>query len=187
MANRFDIIASPILGLTTLERKPIGDSRGYLERVFCETELSDLIAGRRIVQMNRTLTKKVGVVRGMHYQRPPSAETKIVSCTRGEIFDVAIDLRKGSPTFLQWYGEVLSAENHRTLFIPEGFAHGYQTLSEDVELLYLHTAAHSSDHEEGLNALDPLVGIKWPREITDRSPRDANLQYLSDDFKGIEL
>ena len=119
------------------------------------------------MQINHTLTGRRGTVRGMHYQRPPHAETKFISCLRGEVFDVAVDLRHDSPTFLRWHAEVLSAENHRTLVVPEGFAHGFQTLAEDCELLYLHTAAFAADSEGALNANDPrpilddeFLGIK---------------------------
>ena len=133
MSTRFDILNTSIAGLHLVQRKPIGDSRGYLERLFCAEELYNLIPGKNIKQVNHTLTKNVGTVRGMHFQRPPYAETKLVSCLRGEVFDVAVDLRHDSPTFLHWYGERLSAENHKTLVIPEGFAHGFQTLTDDCE------------------------------------------------------
>jgi dTDP-4-dehydrorhamnose 3,5-epimerase len=110
-----------------IERHPVGDERGYLERLFCEDELAPLLEGRRIVQINRTYTAKAGTVRGMHFQYPPHAETKLVSCLRGEALDVAIDLRRNSTTLLSWHAERLSAANHRTFLIPEGFAHGLQT------------------------------------------------------------
>ena len=97
------------------------------------------------------MTASRGTVRGMHFQHPPHAETKFVSCLRGEVFDVAVDLRNGSPTFLHWHAEILSADNHRTLVIPEGFAHGFQTLSDDCEMLYFHTAAYNPEAEGGLN------------------------------------
>ncbi len=124
---RFEILETPIQGLKVLQRKPIGDSRGYLERMFCAEELESLIpASRGIAQVNHTLTVRRGTARGLHFQYPPYAETKFVNCLLGEVFDVAVDLRQGSPTFLQWYAEVLSAENHRTMVVPEGFAHGFQ-------------------------------------------------------------
>lgn len=185
MSKRFDILDLPIQGLRLLQRKPIGDDRGYLERMFCTEELKSLIPEKNIVQINRTLTVKRGTVRGMHFQHPPHAEIKFVSCLRGEVFDVAVDLRRGSPTFLHWHAEILSAGNHKTLVIPEGFAHGFQTLTKDCEMLYLHTAAYRSEAEGGLNARDPRLAIQWPLPIAEQSARDAGHPLISEDFDGV--
>ena len=165
MSSCFEILNTPLQRLKLIQRNPIGDHRGYLERMFCTEELQSLIPGRGIVQINHTLTARRGTVRGLHFQYPPHAETKIVSCLRGEVFDVAVDLRQGSPTFLHWHAEILSAANHKTLVIPEGFAHGFQTLTEDCELLYFHTAAYHPDAEGGLNAQDPRLDIRWPEAV----------------------
>ena len=150
MSSRFDIFDTPLKGLNLIQRKPIGDSRGYLERLFCAEELQALIPGKGIVQINRTITAKHCSVRGMHFQHPPHAETKFVSCLRGKVLDVAVDMRQGSPTFLHWHAEVLSASNHKTLMIPEGFAHGFQALCDDCELIYLHSRAYTPGAEAGL-------------------------------------
>ena len=174
MSARFDILDTPLAGLRILRRKLIGDSRGYLERLFCSEELQALAPGRHIVQINHTLTASRGTVRGMHFQRPPHAEIKFVSCLRGEVFDVAVDLRNNSPTFLRWHAEVLSADNHTTLVIPEGFAHGFQTLTDDCEMLYFHTAAYHASAEDGLNALDPGLAIEWPLDVDVLSDRDRS-------------
>jgi len=185
MTNRFDILTTPIAGLRVLQRKPIGDSRGCLERLFCAEELQAFIPGKHIVQINHTLTATCGTVRGLHFQHPPHAETKFVSCLRGEVFDVAVDLRHNSPTFLSWHAERLSDANHKTLIIPEGFAHGFQTLSDDCEMLYLHTVAYQPSAEGGLNVLDPKFAIQWPLPVAGLSPRDAAHQFLSDAFSGV--
>lgn len=185
--TRFDIHAMPISGLQLLQRKPIGDERGYLERLFCADELQRLMPGRHIVQINHTFTANRGTVRGMHFQHPPYAETKFVSCLRGEIFDVAVDIRHDSPTFLQWHAEILSAENHKTLVIPEGFAHGFQTLSDNCEMLYFHTAPYYAQAEDGLNAKDPKLAIKWPLDMTSLSERDSSHALLTSEFKGLLL
>jgi dTDP-4-dehydrorhamnose 3,5-epimerase len=185
--SRFQIEQTPIAGLQLVQRKPLGDERGYLERLFCNDELKTLFGTRNIVQINHTFTAKAGTVRGMHYQHPPHAEMKLVSCLRGEIFDVAVDLRPGSPTFLQWHAEILSQDNHRTLAIPEGFAHGFQTLRENCELLYLHTAAYQPDSEAGLDALDPRLAIEWPQQISERSMRDQQHPTINADFFGVPL
>jgi dTDP-4-dehydrorhamnose 3,5-epimerase len=123
----------------------------------------------------------------MHFQHPPHAETKFVCCLRGEVFDVAVDLRRGSPTFLLWYAEILSADNHKTLVIPEGFAHGFQTLTKDCEMLYFHTAAYQAGSEGGLNTQDPRLAIQWPLDITEQSARDMAHPMLEQDFKGVAI
>jgi len=183
--SRFEIEKTPIDGLHVIQRKPIGDERGYLERMFCGDELKPIIDKHNIMQINHTMTGKAGTIRGMHFQHPPHAEMKLVSCLRGEVFDVAVDLRKGSPTFLNWHAEVLTETNHKTFVIPEGFAHGFQTLTEDCELIYLHTAAYAPDAEVGLNALDPRLAIAWSMPITDRSVRDQHHVMLTSDFSGL--
>lgn len=185
MSTRFDLFATSIAGLQVLQRKPIGDTRGYLERLFCAEELQALIPGKHIAQINHTLTLACGTVRGMHFQHPPHAETKFVSCVRGEVFDVAVDLRHNSPTFLRWHAERLSAENHKTLVIPEGFAHGFQTLTGDCEMLYVHTAAYQASAEGGLNVQDPRLAIQWPLPVAGLSPRDAAHPFLDNDFIGV--
>lgn len=185
MTGRFDISPTRLAGLHTLSRKPRGDARGYFERMFCLDDLGALLAGRAIVQINHTLTVRRGTVRGMHFQRPPFAESKLVSCLRGEVFDVAVDLRRGSPTSLAWHGEVLSAANHKTLFIPEGFAHGFQTLTDDCELLYLHTAPYNAEAEGGVSALDPRLAIAWPLPPEGLSARDMQHPAVSNPFEGI--
>jgi len=124
-------------------------------------------------------------VRGLHFQHPPHAEDKLVSCLRGEVFDVAVDLRQGSATFLQWHAEILSADNARSLLIPQGFAHGFQTLTDDCELLYLHSRAYAAGAEGALNVRDPALAIRWPLAFTDISERDAQHPLLTREFTGF--
>jgi dTDP-4-dehydrorhamnose 3,5-epimerase len=187
MSTRFNILVTPIAGLHVLQRKPIGDSRGYLERLFCAEELQASIPGKHIAQINHTLTATCGTVRGLHFQHPPHAETKFVSCLRGEVFDVAVDLRHNSPTFLRWHAERLSPNNHKTLVIPEGFAHGFQTLTDDCEMLYLHTVAYQPGAEGGLNAQDLKLAIQWPLPVVGLSARDAAHPFLNNAFSGVVL
>jgi dTDP-4-dehydrorhamnose 3,5-epimerase len=187
MTSRFEIESTAIDGLRVLQRKILGDARGYLERMFCTQELEGALGGQGIAQVNHTKTTKAGTVRGLHFQYPPHAEIKFVSCLRGEVFDVAVDLRRDSNTFLQCHGEILSADNHRTLIIPEGFAHGFQTLTADCEMIYFHTAAYRPEAEGALNAADPRLAIPWPNAITERSPRDQSHPLLKEGFKGIAL
>ena len=179
MSSRFVIHTPQALAeLHVIERQAMGDSRGWLERMFCTSDLADLLGQRSIQQINLTHTAERATVRGMHFQHPPHAEMKLVSCLRGEVFDVAVDLRPDSPTRYQWHGEILSAENHKTFVIPEGFAHGFQTLMDDCEMLYYHTAAYDSAAEGGAHPLDPDLAIKWPLPIGTMSARDASHPYV---------
>lgn len=185
MSERFSLVDTPLPGLRLIQRNPVSDGRGFLDRLFGIDELEPLIPGRRIVQVNYTVTTRRGTVRGMHAQRPPDAETKFVACLRGEVFDAAVDIRRGSPTFLRWHAEIISAANHRTLLVPEGFAHGFQALTDDCALLYLHTAAYRPEAECCLNARDPRVGIRWPTAIAELSPRDAAHPLVTEAFEGM--
>lgn len=185
--SQFSIFDTPIAGLKVIERKPISDSRGSLARIFCADLLKSAGWKKPIAQINQTATKKKGTVRGMHFQNAPHTEMKLVSCLQGEIWDVAVDLRKNSPTFLNWHAEKLSSENCRSLLIPEGFAHGFQTLSDDCDLLYLHTAPYVREAESGIRPSDPYLVIPWPLEIFEISVKDADHPLLNDKFMGIEI
>lgn len=166
-------------------REAFQDERGAFQRLFCARELEALVGSRKIVQINRSLTRKVGAVRGMHYQKSPSAEMKIVRCLRGRVLDVAVDLREGSPTFLRWVAIELSPENGNAIVIPEFFAHGFQVLEPDSELLYLHTAFYDPASEGAVRFDDPKIGIAWPLPPIDLSARDTSHPLLADDFLGL--
>ena len=183
--HRFEFIKTQIEGLLLVRRKCIEDDRGFLSRLYCAEEFASAGVHKAILQINHTLTRRKGAVRGMHFQRPPYAETKFVSCLRGELLDVAVDLRKSSRTFLNWHAEILSAQNQCGMLIPEGFAHGFQTLTDDCEVVYLNTAAYRKAAEAALNPNDSRVAIKWPLEITDISDRDKSHPMLAEDFEGI--
>lgn len=178
--------STPIDGLNVIERERVGDSRGFLQRMFCQDSLGPFLQGKTVRQINRTLTRQKGTVRGLHFQNPPHAETKIVTCLKGQVWDVAVDLRRGSPTFLEHHAVLLTEDNHYSFLIPEGFAHGFQTLTSDCEMLYFHTADYNVEFEGALNAIDPSLSIPWPAPITERSDRDVNHPMVADDFQGIE-
>lgn len=184
---RFDFIPTPLAGLIAVQRKAIEDHRGFLSRFYCADEFREAGLDKPIAQINHTLTRSKGAVRGLHFQYPPFAESKLVSCLHGEIFDVAVDLRRGSPTFLHWHGALLSALNRQSLLIPEGFAHGFQTMTGDCELIYLHTASYRPEAEGALNVADPRLGIAWPLAIAEISERDRNHKFIEQDFNGIAL
>lgn len=183
--SRFSCKDTPLSKLKVIQRQPIEDARGFLSRFFCAQEFNELGFSKPINQINHTLTRQKGAVRGLHFQKSPYAEIKLVSCLQGEIFDVAVDLRKNSPTFLHWHGEILSENNQRSLLIPEGFAHGFQTLTDDCELIYLHSAPYAKEAEGALNVSDPKLGISWPLSITEISDRDRLHPLIELDFEGI--
>lgn len=185
MSARFDIRQTALPDVYVVQRQPQGDERGWFERMYSPVDLADVLGQRAILQVNRTLTRTKGTVRGMHYQVQPSAEAKIVSCLRGAIFDVAVDLRRGSPTFLRWHAEMLTAENNRSLFIPEGFAHGFQAAVDDCEVLYFHTAAYDPAAERGIHPLEASLAIAWPLPVEHLSERDATHPPLTPEFDGI--
>jgi dTDP-4-dehydrorhamnose 3,5-epimerase len=185
--SRFGLFRTPIAGLSRLVSRQLGDQRGHLSRVFCAEELTQVGWKGIVAQANLTYTRQKGTVRGLHFQYPPHAEVKMVRCLRGEIWDVAVDLRKDSPTFLKWHAEVLSPDNLSALLIPQGCAHGFQSLTDDVEMLYLHSAAHAPASEGGLSVNDPLLSIEWPLTIGEMSARDRSFPFLPHDFKGISL
>lgn len=179
------ILQTMLPGVLVAEAISISDERGAFTRLYCERELASIIGDRRIVQINHSLTSNAGAVRGMHYQHPPRAEMKLVRCLKGRVWDVAVDLRAGSPTFLRWHGEELTPGNARMMVVPEGCAHGFQVLEPDSELLYLHTAYYTPESEGGVSCNDPRLGITWPLPVADLSRRDNNHPPITADFSGI--
>ena len=183
--KRLEVDDTPIAGLKRVQRVRLADERGFLARLFCADELRDAGWDAPVAQINHTCTAQRGSIRGLHFQHPPKAEKKLVHCLRGEVWDVAVDLRRGSPTFLCWHAERLSAENGVALLIPEGFAHGFQTLDDDVEMLYVHSVAYSADEEGGVHPRDARLAIDWPMPIERLSPRDEAHSPLAADFTGL--
>lgn len=182
-----NLIETSIPGVRVIESSVFQDNRGTFSRLFCARELQAIVGQRMIVQINHSMTRCIGAVRGLHYQHPPHAEIKIVRCLKGRIFDVAVDLRQGSPTFLKWTGVELTPESRLAFVIPEGCAHGFQVLEECSELLYLHTAFYKPDVEGAVRFDDPQIGVDWPLAPADLSARDLGHPLLHEDFKGIAL
>lgn len=178
---------TPIAGLMLVETRPVGDARGNFSRLFCARELEPLHLPGPIAQANLSRTAEPGTVRGMHFQRPPKAEAKLIRCLRGRVLDVAVDLRKGSPTYLKWHAVELAPGNNLAFYLPRGFAHGFQTLEPDCEMLYLHTEFYSPEHEGGLRHDDPALGIAWPLPVVGLSGRDAAHPLLDTDFVPLEI
>lgn len=178
---------TPLAGAFVIELDPFVDERGLFSRTFCQKEFAEIGFEKQIVQINHSVTRQKGTIRGMHYQLPPASETKIVRCIQGKIFDVMVDIRAGSPTFMQWYGVELSKDNLRMAFIPEGFAHGFQSLTDNIELSYLSSAFYSSEYERGLRFDDPAPGIKWPLPVSLISPKDRGCRLVDGDFTGVQI
>lgn len=165
---------TPLSGCYVIDLEQIGDDRGFFARSWCSKEFEAVGLTSRICQANVSYNNARGTLRGLHYQLAPHAEAKLVRCTRGAIFDVAVDLRVESPTFRQWFGVELSSENWRMLYIPEGFGHGFQALENDTEIYYLVSEFYTPEAERGARYDDPAFGIEWPTEVTATSEKDAN-------------
>jgi dTDP-4-dehydrorhamnose 3,5-epimerase len=180
-----ELTALPLEGLFILHHRVREDERGRFARIFCQGSLERAGLAIDLRQINHSRTHQVGAVRGLHFQYPPFAETKIISCLRGAVWDVAVDLRWGSKTFLRWHAERLGADDGRALLLPPGFAHGFQVLEPDTELLYLHDVDYAPDKEGGLCPTDPRLQIPWPLPITQLSPRDSAHPLLLPSFEGI--
>ena len=163
------------------------DERGWFARTFDKDEFKKINFDGEWLQMNHSFTNKKGTVRGMHYQLPPFAEVKLVRCIAGTVFDVIIDLRKNSATFLQCFGIELSVENKKMIYIPEGFAHGFETLTDNCELVYHHSQFYMPGFEGGIKYDDPMINIQWPGKVTNISTRDEQHNYLDKNFEGINL
>lgn len=172
-------------GSFSIELNAFTDDRGWFARTYCKNEFAAIGHTAEWVQMNHSFTKDKGALRGMHYQLPPFSEIKMVRCIAGAVFDVIVDLRKDSPTFLHWYGTELSAANRKMLYIPEGFAHGFQTLQNDCELIYHHSQFYTPGAEGGIKFDDPKLNITWPLPVTNISERDSRHPLLDENFKGI--
>jgi dTDP-4-dehydrorhamnose 3,5-epimerase len=181
------IARTKIDGVTVAESSPFTDHRGTFTRLFCTSDFATIIGSRHIVQINRSQTAAVGAVRGLHFQYSPGAEMKLVLCLKGRVWDVAVDLRAGSRTLLQWHAEELTGNNCRTLIIPEGCAHGFQVLEANTEILYLHTAPYNPALEGGVDVSDPLLNISWPLPIHDLSDRDRRHPMLPGNFAGLAV
>ena len=173
-------------GAYRIELDKRGDDRGFFARVFCENEFGAAGLETRFAQINNSLTLKKGALRGLHYQLPPAAEVKVVRAIRGAIWDVIVDLRAGSPTYLGWFGAELTEDNRSMMYVPRGFAHGFITLADNVEAFYLNSNAYSPEAERGLRWNDPAIGIDWPAEPREMSHKDRNWPDLDPKFHGLE-
>lgn len=165
--------------------EPFTDDRGLFARTFCKNEFAQINHTKEFVQFNHSRTNRKGTIRGMHYQVPPYGEIKLIRCIRGSAWDVIIDIRKGSSTFLKHFAVELNEQNMLSVYVPEGFAHGFQTLEDNTQLIYHHTAYYVPGHEAGIRYNDPLVGIQWPLPVSEITAKDMHHNLLDNSFKGI--
>jgi dTDP-4-dehydrorhamnose 3,5-epimerase len=168
-----------------IDINPFEDERGWFARTFCKEEFKKIGYVGEWVQLNHSFTKQKGTIRGMHYQMPPFSEIKLVRCIAGAAFDVIVDIRKNSRTFLHWVGVELSAKNKKMIYIPEGFAHGFQAMEDGTELIYHHSVFYKPNVEGGLKYDDPKLNINWPLDAINISERDKNHTLLTNNFIGI--
>jgi dTDP-4-dehydrorhamnose 3,5-epimerase len=165
---------TPLTGAYLIDLEKRGDERGFFARAFCEREFASHGLVTHFVQINNSLSARQGTLRGMHYQLAPKAETKVVRCIRGALYDIILDLRDGSPTFGQNFGAELTAENRRMMYVPKGFAHGFFTLADDTEAFYLVDESYAPESERGIRWDDPRFAIRWPAQPNVISDKDRN-------------
>lgn len=187
--NRFPVKfeETSIDGVVLIHQTPIVDERGEFARVFCVEEFQNAGLVSDFPQENRSLCLSRGILRGLHYQVPPHSEAKLLRCTRGRIFDVAVDCRAGSKTFLHWVGFELTDKCNRLIYVPPGFAHGYQALEDDCEVSYRASSVYAPMVERQIRFDDPRIGIQWPIPEARVSGKDSGTPWLSDEFKGVDL
>ncbi|MFA5041383.1 MAG: dTDP-4-dehydrorhamnose 3,5-epimerase [Bdellovibrionales bacterium] len=177
---------TPLKGAYTIELEKRGDDRGFFARYFCEKEYAQEGLEPRFVQINDSLSEKKGTLRGMHYQLAPAAEVKVVRCLRGALYDVIVDLRPDSPTYCKWFGAELNQDNRLMMYVPKGFAHGFLSLTDHVETLYLVSDFYAPKQERGLRYNDPKFGIAWPMKPLEISAKDAAWPDFDPAFHGVE-
>ncbi|MGF7078351.1 dTDP-4-dehydrorhamnose 3,5-epimerase [Mucilaginibacter sp. UYCu711] len=175
-----------IPGAYIIDAEPFNDDRGWFARTYCKNEFEKIGHQDEWLQINHSYTTEKGSIRGMHFQYPPYAEIKTVRCIAGSVYDVIVDLRESSPTFLKWFGVELSAENKRTIYIPKGMAHGFQVLEDNSQLIYCHSATYNQQSEGAILYNDKMVGIVWPLPVANVSNKDKGYNPLDINFKGVK-
>lgn len=180
-------IETPLHGLYVIEHKKLRDERGLFARTFCKHEFLQIGFTKELVQFNHSFNVKKGTIRGMHYQNQPFSECKLIRCVQGKVFDIAIDIRKNSPTYLRHFGIELSQENMLSIFIPEGFAHGFQTLEHNTSLIYHHSEYYTPQADAGIRHNDPEINIYWPLSAENLSEKDKSYPLIDEKFEGIQV
>jgi dTDP-4-dehydrorhamnose 3,5-epimerase len=182
-----NLIESNLSGLYKVQPTPFTDDRGSFARIYCKKDFLSIGFNKEFVQINHSYNIFAGTVRGLHYQIPPFSDAKLIYCIQGSIFDIVVDIRENSSTFLQSYCIELSSENKLGIFVPEGFAHGFQTLQKNTLVVYHHTDYYSPDFEAGIRFDDPVLSIKWPLEVINMSDRDKSFQFIDNNFQSLKI
>ena len=179
-------IPSPLAGAYLIKPTQTADNRGWFSRIYCREEYAEIEPDLNWVQFNNSFTYKTGTIRGLHFQYEPFSEIKLVRCISGEIFDVIVDVRENSPTFLKWFSGVLSSQNRTMMYVPRGFAHGFQTLTDNCEIFYAHSYSYKAGHEGAIKYNDPAIAVEWPLPVSEISDRDRILPLITEAFKGTK-
>lgn len=180
-------IETPLPGLYIINYTKLEDERGFFVRTFCKKEFSQIGFNKELVQLNHSFNIKQGTVRGLHYQKMPFTESKLIRCIQGKVFDVAVDIRQNSSTYLQYFSIELGSDNMNAIFIPNGFAHGFQTLEENTSLIYHHSEYYTPEADAGIRYDDPGINIKWPLPVVNLSKKDKQYPFLDEKFKAIVI
>lgn len=181
------LIETALKDLYLIQIDSLKDDRGFFTRTYCKHKFLTIGFEQEFVQFNHSFNAQKGTIRGMHYQIPPFAECKLIRCVQGSVYDVAVDLRKNSPTYLQSFGFELSADNLMSIFIPQGFAHGFQTLEDNTSLIYHHTNYYTPNTEHGVRYNDPSLNIRWKLPVTCISSKDLKQPLIDKHFQPIHL
>lgn len=185
--NKMNFTETTLKGAYVIEPIKLIDERGGFSRTFCKEEFKNIKHTKEFVQFNQSFNLQKGTIRGMHFQQPPFCEIKLIRCIKGSVYDVIVDIRNSSPTFLQWFGIELSDLNMKMIYVPEGFAHGFQTLEDNSELLYHHTNFYVPSSEKGIRYNDEMINIHWPLAVSMISEKDKSYPLLTNSFKGITI
>lgn len=180
------VYRTPLYGARLLEPERRGDDRGFFARLYCEREFAQVGLCSNVAQINDSLNVKTGTLRGLHYQMPPDAEVKIVRCIKGALYDVILDLRPDSPSYSKWFGAEINEDNRLMMYVPQGCAHGFITLQENTEVLYMANACHSLASERGIRYSDPAFEIKWPITPITISEKDQSWRDFDLEWHGVE-
>jgi dTDP-4-dehydrorhamnose 3,5-epimerase len=180
-------IKTPILDLFVIQLDVFEDERGFFARSFCKNEFKKIGFEKEFVQINHSFNRNKGTIRGMHFQRPPHTETKLIRCIEGSVYDVVVDLRKSSPTYLNHFGVELSAKNLKSILIPDGLAHGFQTLEDNSALIYHHSNFYSPNSEDGVRYNDSSLNISWKLPPINISNKDLSYPLINQNFESISI
>jgi len=186
MGEKLKFSPTPLQGAYIVTPNLLKDNRGEFFRTYCKTEFTEIKFDKEFVQMNHSINYRRGTMRGLHFQSPRAPEEKLIQCIRGSVYDVIVDIRKKSPTFMKYYAINLNPIDKQMIFVPAGCAHGFLTLEDNSELTYSHSQTYNPSEEKGLRFDDPMINIDWPNAIEHISERDSSHPHVGESFKGYD-